>query len=210
MTNEDRSAVMNRPGSLFLSDVEEKPQPSLYADLISIAKASGSDYWGIWSLLAFRPKAAYHLVHLSQEIMRADAPIGSDLRELIAAYTSSLNQCEFCMKAHAAVAGWLYNDHELVENVLRDPETSSLADRDKAMLRFVRKVTLDSASIQKTDIEAVTAAGWEDSAIFCAISVCALFSFYNRFVAANGVAPVSDDAFRRLAKRMAEHGYVRE
>ncbi len=196
--------------SLFLRDVEENPQPCAYADLIAAAKASGSDRWGIWNLLAFRPKAAYHLCQLSQEIMHADAPISSDLRELIAAYTSSLNKCEFCMKAHAAVAGWLYKDEDLVWSVIRDLETARLPERDKAMLRFARKVTLDSGAIEKADIELVSAAGWDDAAIYYAIAVCALFSFYNRFVSANGVQPVSDEAFRRLARRMADHGYIRE
>jgi uncharacterized peroxidase-related enzyme len=142
--------------------------------------------------------------------MHEDAPIGIALRELIAAYTSSLNHCEFCMKAHAAVAAHLYKDEALVQSVLRDPERSPLPEKDKAMLRFARRVTLESGSIDETDIAALHAAGWDGTSIFYAIAACALFNFYNRFVSANGVKPVSDEAFRRLALRMAEKGYVRE
>jgi uncharacterized peroxidase-related enzyme len=196
--------------SMFLADVENNPQPSPYFDLIAAAKSSGAEYWRIWNLLAFRPKIADHLARLSHEIMHEEAPISVALRELIATYTSSLNHCEFCMKAHAAVAIHLCKDEALVWSVVHDLEQSALPERDKAMLRFSRKVTLDSDSINEADVATVHAAGWDDTSIFYAIAVCALFNFYNRFVSSNGVKPVSDQAFRRLGARMAEKGYVRE
>lgn len=142
--------------------------------------------------------------------MYEDAPISTALRELIAAYTSSLNRCEFCMKAHAAVAAHLYGDEALVWSALRNLEESELPERDKAVLRFVHKVTLNSGSVEEADIDRLHAAGWDDTSIFYAIAACALFNFYNRFISANGVKPVSDQAFRRLAARMAQEGYTRE
>jgi uncharacterized peroxidase-related enzyme len=196
--------------ALFLADVEDHPQPSSYADLIAAARASGSEYWGIWSLLAFRPKAAQHLVRFTQEIMHEEAPISVALHELIAAYTSSLNQCEFCMKAHAAVAAHLYGDEDLVASALRNPESAPLPRAEKALLRFIRKVTLTASEVSRKDIAALHAAGWDDTAIYYAIAACALFNFYNRLVSANGVAPVSDETFRRNGARMAEKGYLRE
>jgi uncharacterized peroxidase-related enzyme len=114
------------------------------------------------------------------------------------------------MKAHAAVAAHLYRDEALVWSVVRDLEEASLPETDKAILRFARKVTLDSGSIDAEDIATLHEAGWDDTLIFYAIAVCALFNFYNRFVSANGVKPVSDKAFRRLGARMAEKGYLRE
>jgi len=204
------AAAKRTSAHLFLEDVENNPQPSPYFDLIAAAKSSGAEYWKIWNLLAFRPKVADHLVRLSHEIMYEDAPIGTALRELIAAFTSSLNRCEFCMKAHAAVAAHLYRDEELVWSVIRDLELATLPEKDKAILRFVRKVTLESGSINESDIAPLHAAGWDDTSIFYAIATSALFNFYNRFVSANGVKPVSDEAFRRLAARMAQKGYIRE
>jgi uncharacterized peroxidase-related enzyme len=194
---------------MFLPGVEDNPKPSVYRDLIENAKSSGGDYWQIWHLLAFDPEAAHHLAALSHSLMHNDAPISPALRELIAAYTSSLNQCEFCMKAHAAVAAELLNDEHLVWSVIRDLESSSLDDKQKALLRFVRKVTLAPASITTADTGELNAAGWDDDAIFYAISACALFNFYNRWVSASGVHPVSDEAFKRLGSRMAKAGYAR-
>jgi AhpD family alkylhydroperoxidase len=98
------NTLKTQQAPIFLRGVEENPKPSVYRDLIENAKSSGTDYWQIWHLLAFDPEAAHHLAALSHTLMHKERPISAGLRELIAAYTSSLNQCEFCMKAHAAVA----------------------------------------------------------------------------------------------------------
>ena len=195
--------------SMFLPGVEQNPKPGTYMELIEAARASGIEYWQIWHLLAFQPDAARNLVEFSQVVMNDPAPLSPRLRELIAAYTSSLNQCKFCMKAHAAVAAHMYQDEGLVAGVLRDPETSTLSEKEKAVLRFVRKVTFASADINPADTERLRAMGWDDAAIFYIITVCALFNFYNRWVSASGVPLVSDEAFRRLAAPMAEKGYSR-
>lgn len=200
----------NVSNSLFLPEVENNPLPSPYRDLIEAAKSSGTEYWHIWNLLAFRPKAAQHLARFSHEIMHEEAPLSKGMRELIAAYTSSLNRCEFCMKAHAAVAANLFGSEDLVWNVIHDLEGSDVPEKDKALLRFVRKITLDSGSITELDIAPLHSAGWDDTSIYYAITAAALFNFYNRFVSGNGVKPVSDEAFRRLGARMAEKGYNRD
>jgi uncharacterized peroxidase-related enzyme len=201
------SSVAQEP--MFLRGVEDNPKPSVYRDLIENAKSSGGDYWQIWHLLAFDPEAAHHLAALSHTLMHKECPISPGLRELIAAYTSSLNQCEFCMKAHAAVAAELLGDEALVWSVIHDLESSSVDDSQKALLRFVRKVTLAPASITAADTSELNVAGWKDDAIFYAISACALFNFYNRWVSASGVHSVSDEAFQRLGSRMAAVGYAR-
>jgi uncharacterized peroxidase-related enzyme len=196
--------------SMFLPGVEQNPNPSTYLELIEAARASGTEYWQIWHLLAFQPDAARNLVGFSQVVMHDPAPLSPGLRELIAANTSSLNQCEFCMKAHAAVAAHIYEDDVLVLSVLRDLETSPLDEKEKSLLRFVRKVTFASAAITPADTEHLRTIGWEDAAIFYAITACALFNFYNRWVSASGVRPVSDEAFRKLAAPMAKRGYLRK
>ena len=160
------STTKTQQQPMFLRGVEENPKPSVYRDLIEKAKTSGGDYWQIWHLLAFDPEAAHHLAALSHTLMHKEAPISAGLRELIAAYTSSLNDCEFCMKAHAAVASILLEDEELVWSVLRDLETSSLENKRRELLRFVRQITLAPASITAADTQKLNAAGWDDAAIF--------------------------------------------
>ena len=80
---------------MFLPDVENGPRPGPYHDNIQLMRAAGKEYPQIWHLFAFRPEATDHLARFTQEIMRGPAPIEPGIRELIAAYTSSLNHCLF-------------------------------------------------------------------------------------------------------------------
>ncbi|HVP00358.1 MAG TPA: hypothetical protein VMT15_19940 [Bryobacteraceae bacterium] len=98
----------------------------------------------------------------------------------------------------------------MVRNVLEDLEASPLPEKEKALLRFVSKVNHHSPEITPEDMKPLYAVGWADDAIYYAITVCALFNFYNRWIDASGVHALSDDAHREGGKRTAAHGYVRK
>jgi alkylhydroperoxidase family enzyme len=93
--------------------------------------------------------------------------------------------------------------------VLEDPRNSRLSDAEKALFAFIDKVNKDSPHIGPTDIQPLYDAGWTDEAIYDAITVCAMFNFFNRWVDATGVHAMSDAAHRAGGKRMAESGYIR-
>jgi uncharacterized peroxidase-related enzyme len=114
------------------------------------------------------------------------------------------------VKSHAAVAAEFLGSEELVRGVLRDLESSALQENEKALFRFVSKVNRRSPDITPEDMQPLYAAGWTDEAIYYAITVCALFNFYNRWVDASGVHALSDEAHRQGGKRSAIHGYVRK
>lgn len=97
----------------------------------------------------------------------------------------------------------------MVAGVLADLETSGLSDQEKALFRFVRKVNFDSVNIGPDDIDTLHKAGYTDEAIYYALTVCALFNFYNRWIDASGVHAMSDEAHRMGAKRSAKFGYSR-
>ncbi|MFL6416453.1 MAG: hypothetical protein ACJ74Y_12390 [Bryobacteraceae bacterium] len=92
---------------------------------------------------------------------------------------------------------------------MADLETSALTENEKALMRFVRKVNGDSVSIGPPDIEVLHQAGYTDEAIYYAITACALFNFYNRWIDASGVHALSEEAHRAGAKRSAAFGYSR-
>ena len=104
----------------------------------------------------------------------------------------------------------MLGSEELVWGVLKDLESSALSEKEKALFRFVDKVNHDSPRITAEDMQPLYAAGWTDEAIYFAITVCALFNFYNRWVDASGVHALSDEAHRAGGKRSAVHGYVRK
>ena len=77
------------------------------------------------------------------------------------------------------------------------------------MFAFLDKVNHASPTIVPEDAERLRAIGWTDEAIYVAITVCALFNFYNRWIDATGVHALSDAAHREGGKRSARTGYVR-
>ena len=99
---------------------------------------------------------------------------------------------------------------ELVAGVLKDLGSSGLSESEKTLFRFVDRVNRDSASITASDMKPLHEAGWSDEAIYYAITVCALFNFYNRWIDASGVHALSEEAHRQGGKRSAAHGYVRK
>jgi alkylhydroperoxidase family enzyme len=100
-------------------------------------------------------------------------------------------------------------DEALVRGVLADVESSALDERHKALFRFIDRVNHDSPQLQPADLDAVRAAGWTDEALYFAITVCALFNFYNRWIDATGVHALSEEAHRAGGKRMATGSYAR-
>ena len=101
-------------------------------------------------------------------------------------------------------------DEELVWSVLRNFENSPLDEKHKALFRLVTKVNRQSAQITAGDMQEAYEAGWTGEAIYYAITVCALFNFYNRWVDACGVHALSDEAHRAGGKRSVALGYVRK
>jgi uncharacterized peroxidase-related enzyme len=196
--------------ALYLPGVESNPKPGLYKDLIDSARGRNAEYSKIWDLFAFQPSFTDSLSRFSQGVLRTPATISPAMRELIAAWTSFQNECGFCTRAHAAAAVELLGSEDLVRSVLSDLEASPLEEKDKAMLRFVTKMTRDLPDVTAEDVERVRAAGWDDEAIYYAITTCALFNFYNRWITATGVAEMSEEAHRLQGQHLARHGYVRE
>lgn len=114
------------------------------------------------------------------------------------------------MKSHAAVAAELLGSEELVWGVIKDLETSALPEKERVLFRFVSRVNRHSPEITADDMKPLHDVGWTDEVIYFAITICALFNFYNRWVDASGVHALSDEAHRQGGKRMAAQGYVRK
>jgi len=206
------SDVRSTGAPLYLPAVEAEAnhEPGPYQKLIAEARGRDAEYSKIWDLFAFRNEVTVHLARFSHGVMRQPASITPAMRELIAAYTSYQNECAFCTKAHAATAAALLEDEALVWQALRDLDRSALNEKDKRLLRFVGKVTKDLPSVQAADVAALRDAGWDDEAIYFAVTACALFNFYNRWITATGVPEMSEEAHRLQGQSIASRGYARE
>jgi uncharacterized peroxidase-related enzyme len=128
------------------------------------------------------PLFEYH-----DRLLRGPSPLSIGERELLAAYTSALNACSFCAGAHRAVAEVHGIDPALLERLCADPAAAQVDQRMQPLLAYVRKLTLTPARIGDVDAAAVFGAGWDETALFHAISICGLFNLMNRLVEGCGV-----------------------
>ncbi len=95
----------------------------------------------------------------------------------------------------------------LVDAVLADYTTAPITPAEKALFAFVDKVNRSSNQMGPADIDEAKAAGWSEEALYDAMTVCALFNFYNRWIDASGVSDMTPADYEQSGKRMATGGY---
>ena len=103
----------------------------------------------------------------------------------------------------------MLGDAALVDQVLCDYQNAALPDRDKALLALVEKIALQPNCLTEADMIAARDAGWTDEAIYDAITVCALFKFYNTWNDAAGVGALPPEGYEKSGRRLAVEGYAR-
>jgi uncharacterized peroxidase-related enzyme len=69
------------------------------------------------------------------------------------------------------------------------PPAAELSEADRAMLDFAVKLTRDSRSATREDIEALRAAGFSDTAIHDIVQITGFFAYYNRLADGLGIDP---------------------
>ena len=81
---------------MYLRGVEGNPEAAgPYAELVRMMRAHGANAPQIMHLFAFKPDVTRHLDEFTHAVMRGPSPLSAGLRELIAAFTSRGNECEF-------------------------------------------------------------------------------------------------------------------
>jgi uncharacterized peroxidase-related enzyme len=76
---------------------------------------------------------------------------------------------------------------ELVKQVKRDFHGAELDEQEKAMLEFVTKMTVDSKSMARTDVEHLRRAGFDDVQILEIVQLAGWFNCITRIADALGI-----------------------
>lgn len=95
-----------------------------------------------------------------------------------------------------------------MQAVLDDYTTAPITEKERVLFGLIAKMVEDSTSIRHADLDRARAAGWSDEALYDAITVCALFQFYNNWIDATGVADMPAAGYEMSGKRLAERGYT--
>jgi AhpD family alkylhydroperoxidase len=144
---------------------------------------------------------------VTQEAMRGPSTWSIGDREFMAAFIANTNQCEFCIKAHSAVAQRAYGDGKTVSAMLSDLDTAAIGEPLQATLLMLRKLTREHA-VDADDMRAVLAAGASRQQIDDALAVCFSFNVIGRLADSFGFFVPCSDAFEAGAKYLLARGYL--
>ena len=78
-------------------------------------------------------------------------------------------------------------DEALAQVLRRDWRTADLDETDRAMLGYVEKLTRDPVSVERADIEALRAVGFDDVGILQINLIASWFNYINRVADGLGV-----------------------
>ena len=92
--------------------------------------------------------------------------------------------------------------------MLENHHAAPIDDKRKALFSFIEKMNEASTTIGPGDIQSLERAGWTQEAIYDAITVCALFNFYNKWIDATGVQDMTAEGYATSGQRLAGGGYV--
>ncbi|MEV4626767.1 carboxymuconolactone decarboxylase family protein [Micromonospora sp. NPDC049523] len=169
------------------------------------------EFPGITGPMRYRPETAKPLNELAEVLLRQ----GSDTftpgeRELIAAYVSGLNDCDFCCSSHSAFAArQLDEGMTLVDQVRADLDSAPVSAKLRALLRIAGAVQNSGRKVTPDLVEAARAEGATDLEIHDTVLIAAAFCMFNRYVDGLGTLVPADPTayYPASAERIVTIGY---
>ena len=147
-----------------------------------------------------------HFVSYLESLMRQETILPTHVKEMIFAYVSGLNGCNYCKNIHAEISKKISRDNNDT-NFLTDIEQSEIEEKYKPILKLSHKVNEDIHSIIEDDVEAILQYGFEEKVISEIISICSAAQFMNTVVVAHQIKPLDQVQNIASAKMMIDKGY---
>lgn len=169
------------------------------------------DTVGIRSLFQYRPETGRQLTGLAEVLLRGDSSLERGERELIAAYVSRLNACDFCAWSHGAFAAHQLPDGDAVVSATHDDaDNAPISDKLKTLLRIAGLVQQSGLAVTEDAIEEARNEGASDREIHDTVLIAAAFCMFNRYVDGLRVVTPQDPAdYAAMAELVVSAGYQR-
>jgi uncharacterized peroxidase-related enzyme len=169
-----------------------------------------NDLPGISGLMRNRPDTAAPLNQLAEVMLRGPLTLSRGERELIAAYTSELNETPFCAGSHSAfAAAQLEGGYDLVKAVLHDVDEAPVTPKMRALLRIAGQVRGEVKPLPAELVAAAREEGATDEEIHDTVLIAASFCLFNRYVTCLDTdIPTDMSVYDESAERIVNRGYA--
>jgi uncharacterized peroxidase-related enzyme len=143
---------------------------------------------GILKCFATHPSLLEQMIALASTLLFSESHLSRKIKEMIATYISALNTCPYCLDSHASFLRTQGGNDELLQALSNaNLDSPSLNLRERRMLDFVGKVTIESHKISPDDINLMKGVGWDQQEIAETVHIAALFACFNRVANAFGL-----------------------
>lgn len=116
--------------------------------------------------------------------------------EVAACYVSIVNNCAYSLEHHFMNVRRLLKDDARASAIKAALESRRPEDvfsgKERALLRYVAKLTAEVGNMRRADVEALRASGCDDGEILEINQVCAYFNYSNRLLNGLGVTTEGD------------------
>jgi uncharacterized peroxidase-related enzyme len=140
-------------------------------------------------IFALRPQLLLRWWSYYDELMRGESGLTKAQREMIAVVVSTQNRCHYCVVSHSSAVRKLTEDPVLADTLATNYKYARLEEKERAMLDYAVKLTVESDRCTEADIERLREVGWSDEDVFDIAQVAAMFNFTNRLASGLGWQP---------------------
>jgi uncharacterized peroxidase-related enzyme len=128
-------------------------------------------------------------VAMYNDLMLAPSGLSKLEREMIAVVVSSCNRCYYCLTAHGAAVRTLSDDPVLGELMVMNWRAARLSLRERAMLAFAEKLTVEPWAVEERDRATLRQSGFSDRDVWDIAAVVGFFNMTNRVASATDMRP---------------------
>jgi uncharacterized peroxidase-related enzyme len=172
--------------------------PTDIRDRIVVVQEKAGFVPNVFLTLAHRPDEFRAFFAYHDALMEKQSGLTKGEREMIVVATSGLNQCLYCVVAHGAILRIREKNPLLADQVAINYRKADITPRQKAMLDFAAKMSLQAYEVNDADIEALREHGFSDEDIWDIGAIAAFFSLSNRLAHLTNMRP--NDEFYLLGR----------
>ena len=152
----------------------------------------------VFLTLAYRPEEFRAFFAYHDALMEKDGGLTKAEREMIVVATSAANQCHYCVIAHGAILRIRAKNPLVADQIAVNYRKADITPRQRAMLDFAMKVSVEANTVSEADFAAVAAHGFSEDDIWDIAAIAAFFALSNRM--ANVTAMRPNDEFYMMGR----------
>lgn len=189
--------MSDKPVSRFpVPDLDDLPE-DIRERILAVQEKSGF-VPNVFLALAHRPDEFRAFFDYHDALMEKESGLTKGEREMIVVATSGLNECIYCVVAHGAILRIREKDPLIADQVATNYRKADISSRQKAMLDFAVKVSLNAQEVNDADYEALRGHGFSDEDIWDIGAIAGFFALSNRL--ANMLTLRPNDEFYLLGR----------